>query len=645
MEKIQLRDFLEFTFLSSLRLDGEVAYFVGKKAEEKKDEYRSCLYRYQQGKAEEFIPDDFGGFYCLEEGKILFSKAKKEEEKGTSFARLDLKKNAIVDAFKFPFPVGEIKPVKKGVYLLSTIVDLDDPKAHLKEEKKKEEDYQVLTEMPFYFNGKGYIDRKREVLYLYEEKTGKLTPLWESALRLQCYELTEKGVYYAADKGKDKETFKHDLYFYDFAKKKATKLLSTGLSVFALKWWNNVLVLWGADDKAYGVNENPGFYTYNPKTAKIYPLAVSDDGCGSTVLSDVHLGGGRILKEDGNALYYLTTIRNHSEIRRLDPFGRMETVVDVEGGIVDFDVVRGDLYVLGDYSMKPTELCHFEKGKMVKLTSFNEKPLKGKYVAKPRKITVQSCDTEIDGWILPPLDYDAKKKYPAILDIHGGPKCAYGEVYYHEMQVWASLGYFVIFANPVGGDGRGDKFADIRGRYGSIDYQNLMDFVDVVLSKYPSIDPKRLGVTGGSYGGFMTNWIVTHTKRFACAATQRSISNWLSMAGTSDIGYLFAEDQCGGKLFTDDGAEMMWERSPLKYAGKLATPLLVIHSECDYRCPLEQGLQIYSAAKERGVDARMVIFKGENHDLSRSGKPSHRVRRLEEITRWFEKYLKPKAKK
>jgi len=167
----------------------------------------------------------------------------------------------------------------------------------------------------------------------------------------------------------------------------------------------------------------------------------------------------------------------------------------------------------------------------------------------------------------------------------------------------------------------------------------------VVLSKYPSIDPKRLGVTGGSYGGFMTNWIVTHTKRFACAATQRSISNWLSMAGTSDIGYLFAEDQCGGKLFTDDGAEMMWERSPLKYAGKLATPLLVIHSECDYRCPLEQGLQIYSAAKERGVDARMVIFKGENHDLSRSGKPSHRVRRLEEITRWFEKYLKPKAKK
>ena len=131
------------------------------------------------------------------------------------------------------------------------------------------------------------------------------------------------------------------------------------------------------------------------------------------------------------------------------------------------------------------------------------------------------------------------KKYPAILDIHGGPKTAYGEIFYHEMQVWANEGYFVFFCNPIGSDGRDNVFADLRGKYGTCDYRNIMDFTDEVLRRYPAIDEKRLGVTGGSYGGFMTNWIIGHTNRFAAAVSQRSISSWLTMEYTSDIGYNF----------------------------------------------------------------------------------------------------------
>ncbi|MBR4888238.1 MAG: S9 family peptidase, partial [Clostridia bacterium] len=155
---------------------------------------------------------------------------------------------------------------------------------------------------------------------------------------------------------------------------------------------------------------------------------------------------------------------------------------------------------------------------------------------------------------------------------------------------------------------------------------------------YPAIDPKRVCETGGSYGGFMTNWIIGHTHRFCCAASQRSIANWLSFYGVADIGYFFATDQCDGNPFDD--AEKLWKQSPLRYAGNVKTPTLFIHSDEDYRCPLPEGLQMYTALADRGVPTRLCMFHGENHELSRSGKPKHRVRRLTEITDWFEKYAK-----
>ena len=214
----------------------------------------------------------------------------------------------------------------------------------------------------------------------------------------------------------------------------------------------------------------------------------------------------------------------------------------------------------------------------------------------------------------------------------------YGPVFYHEMQLWANRGYFVLYCNPMGSDGRGNAFADIRGHYGETDYENIMDFTDVVLSKYPQIDKERVAVTGGSYGGFMTNWIIGHTNRFACAASQRSISNWLSFYGVSDIGPMFATDQCDGDPF--DTPEKLWEHSPLKYAANAVTPTLFIHSEQDYRCNEPEGIQMMYALMRYDIDTRMCLSKGENHELSRSGKPKNRVRRLDEITKWMDKYLK-----
>jgi dipeptidyl aminopeptidase/acylaminoacyl peptidase len=206
------------------------------------------------------------------------------------------------------------------------------------------------------------------------------------------------------------------------------------------------------------------------------------------------------------------------------------------------------------------------------------------------------------------------------------------------MQYWCGKGFAVLFCNPTGSDGRGETFADLRGHYGETDYRDIMSFVDTALAQNPWIDAEHVGVTGGSYGGFMTNWIVGHTQRFKAAATQRSITNWLGFNLTSDIGYTFGEDQTGGTPWNN--FEGLWRQSPGKYLDQATTPLLVIHSEEDYRCYMADGIQIFYALKQKGVDARMVLFKGENHELSRSGKPKNRVRRLQEITEWMEKYLK-----
>ena len=167
-----------------------------------------------------------------------------------------------------------------------------------------------------------------------------------------------------------------------------------------------------------------------------------------------------------------------------------------------------------------------------------------------------------------------------------------------------------------------------------------MAFYDAALQAWPQIDPKRVAVTGGSYGGFLTNWVIGHTDRFACAASQRSISNMLSFWGNADVGFTSVTDKNGGDIYHSMG--LLWEQSPLKYAPKVTTPSLFLHSDEDYRCPLEQGVQMYTAVSLTGTDTRLVVFKGENHSLSRSGKPQNRIRRLEEMLNWFDKYTAEK---
>ena len=245
---------------------------------------------------------------------------------------------------------------------------------------------------------------------------------------------------------------------------------------------------------------------------------------------------------------------------------------------------------------------------------------------------------DIDGFVMKPVGYEPGKRYPGILHIHGGPKMVFGPGFHHEMQLWAASGFFVCYCNPRGSCGKGNAFADLQGKYGEVDFRDLMEFTDEVLRRYPEIDADRMGVAGGSYGGFMTNWVIGHTDRFRCAVSQRSIANYVGDYLLSDIGYYYVPDQQLGTIW--EHPERLWKASPLTYADRVKTPTLFIHADKDYRCTLVNGLEMFAALKLHGVESKLCMFYGENHGLSREGKPSNRISRLSEILHWMEEHLK-----
>ncbi len=408
-------------------------------------------------------------------------------------------------------------------------------------------------------------------------------------------------------------------------------------SIGHLGWLNdNQLAVTATDYQTWGSSENAKLYTIDIASGAMTLLNGDDLSWGSSVGSDAKLYGGRGWKIVNGEIWTLLTWDNHSELTVFDRQGQRRALTTAEGSVDFFDVQNGRIVMSAMRKMRLQELYELKEGAEIQLTHVNDAVLAEAYVAQPEKISFTNDGVRIDGWVLKPIDFDPAKTYPAVLDIHGGPKAAYGEVFMHEMQYWASQGYFVFFCNPRGSDGRGNAFMDLRGKYGTVDYSDIMTFTDLVLKTYPMIDERRVAVTGGSYGGFMTNWIIGHTHRFACAASQRSISNWFSKSLTTDIGYYHNMSQMDSTPW--ENPEKMWGFSPLKYADKAVTPTLFIHSDQDYRCWMAEGLQMFQALKLHNVDARICLFHGENHELSRSGKPIHRIRRLKEITQWFDQY-------
>jgi dipeptidyl aminopeptidase/acylaminoacyl peptidase len=275
--------------------------------------------------------------------------------------------------------------------------------------------------------------------------------------------------------------------------------------------------------------------------------------------------------------------------------------------------------------------------RMRQRTSLNASWLARVQTQPARRFPVETAPgVEVDCWVMEPSGRRPGRRYPVLLNVHGGPFGQYGETFFDEFQVYAGAGYGVVFCNPRGSSGQSTEFARaIVGRLGETDYDDVMAAFEAALARISWADGRRLGVMGGSYGGFMTSWIVGHTDRFAAAVSERAVNDWYLMEGTSDIGSYFNERYLGegANPWTDVLAVL--RQSPATYSRAIRTPLLILHSEDDLRCPISQAEALYVALKKQRKDVEFVRFPDEHHEMSRSGRPSHRLGRFEVILDFF----------
>jgi len=358
-------------------------------------------------------------------------------------------------------------------------------------------------------------------------------------------------------------------------------------------------------------------------------------------------GGSITWSPDSKEIYLKFPNHGTNHIHKVTLEGEVSPLTEGEMSVGGFTLDKlGKVFAFNATDhLTPYELWSLNSDGMKKLTELNKPLLKKLRVNKPEEFWVPASDgSKVHGWIIKPKDFKKGKKYPTLVEIHGGPRGAYGislGAADHEFQVLADHGYVIVYTNPRFSTGYGEKFsAEASGHWGERDYLDIMEATDYVIKNYDYVDEKRLGVLGGSYGGFMTNWIVGHTDRYKAAVTMRCISNWYSFFGTSDIGWMSLPtmELNWGKLPWEDVDRLM-EKSPITYVENMTTPLLIIHSEHDYRCPMEQGEQLFAALKKLGRTVEFVRFPNEPHGLSRSGKPKHREERLQHIIRWFDRYL------
>jgi dipeptidyl aminopeptidase/acylaminoacyl peptidase len=376
---------------------------------------------------------------------------------------------------------------------------------------------------------------------------------------------------------------------------------------------------------------------------KLYVADSSGGAASQLAVKDLDTIPGELRWQAPSTVLFTAGVKGETHIFRADPVAHTFSAVTAgPRGIHAFEVNQSTgkiVYLANDFQhLDDLYISNIDGSGERQLTHANSDLWAQLELQPVERVAYKSSDGwPVEGFLVKPVGWEAGKKYPMVLVIHGGPEGMFGVDWYHEFQVYAAKGWAVFFCNPRGSTGYGEKFE--RGEinnWGGMDYQDIMAGVDAALKQYPWVDANDLGVTGGSYGGYMTNWIVSHTNRFKAAVTLRSVSNFVSDEGTRDGAYGH-EEYFKGIVFDD--FEQYWDASPLKYVRNVHTPTLVLHSDNDFRVPIEQGEQWFRALQHYGVPSELVLFPRENHNLTRTGEPKHLVESLNWQIYWFERYL------
>ncbi len=668
MTRLEKENLFDIAFLANLQSNPSqtIAAFVKTTGSVSTNDYRSNIYTIDAMShtiKQLTAMDQEKSFLWISDEELIFPAARHKEavdqkSKGvpyTAFYRIGIHGGEAQFDFSVPYSVAAMKVLGEDDYLFLVNDDLQAPeytgdsdayaKAYL-DYKENTSRFDVYDELPFRANGKGIVNKIRARLYRVRPQKSQYTLISPAMMTVTDFSIDQSSqmVYFSGEVYTSVMQQVSELYQYSMQDERTCQIdLPEAFMIELTRKFPSFLLIYGTPASRVNSYANACFYRFDPADGSWSVLNDLDVSVGSSIGSDTRYGANTAVRVSQDKLYYKSARGRDSFVFELDSTGSEVCVSAAIAGSVDgFDWLGHQLLVIASRNHGLPELYLSDsKRPEVQLSDFNQAFLSAYSLSTPESFDFETADgCRLEGFVLKPVDYQSGGSYPGILTIHGGPKAIYGDIFVFEMQLLAAQGYFVFFTNPRGSDGRGSEFANIEGeRYGTMDYQDLMTFTDEVIQRYPALDETRLGVTGGSYGGLMTNWIVGHTDRFKAAVTQRSIANYVTKCLTTDIGYYHNLHQMGGATPWSDES-VLWDHSPLKYADRVKTPLLFLHSDEDYRCYMGDALQFFTALKMFGVETRFVLFHHENHELSRSGQPKNRMSRYQELIDWMNRFLK-----
>ncbi len=524
--------------------------------------------------------------------------------------------------------------------------------------KKPPTPYEVKR-LSYKADGVGLWDGTYTQLAVVEVATSAVQVLTEGPFHVEEFCCSPDGgkIAYTSRRHEDDRAFFKDLYVLDTLTASSVKISDGSLSLGAPEFSpdGREVACFGSDMEFAGATQT-AVYIADIAARTLTRLAPRDfvyalEATGMSDMRGHEHTPGPLFTAAGDAVLAPYSAKGSVSLAFFYRDGRVAPVVQGDREVFAYDCSRrtGGIVFAATDPGDPNNLFYLEPDHATerRLTAFNEW-LQERIIAPVDSFVVAGVEgQELQGWCVTPRlpvaqGESATAKTPVVLQVHGGPHAMYSHSFVFEFQLLAAAGFAVVYGNPRGSSGYGQAFVDAcRGDYGGGDYRDLMAILDSALAARPTLDGDRMGVTGGSYGGFMTNWIVGHTDRFKAAVTQRSISNWISFNGVSDIGFFFTEWEMKWSShqthWTD--IEKLWNHSPLKYASAVQTPLLILHGEDDLRCPIEQAEQLYVALRVLDKEVEFVRFPKANHDLSRTGHPQLRVERYRCMTEWFGRFV------
>lgn len=514
--------------------------------------------------------------------------------------------------------------------------EVPDPRQPKQDQEKPAADVQIFTRAVYKTEEDGYLDQQRKMLWLLDMDQDCLTLLLGDAnWHVHDARLSPSGstIAFHADRsgGEFDGQFGRQLFLLDIASRRVTQLPAPPGRTDA--------ALFSPDGQSIVYRHQADRYA----PIELHQLPI--DGGSPQVLhdgQDLSVSAAYWPPESARPLVR-ADYRGSRPLLRLRPGTRRPTTLAGDGGSVQGVSFSADgqrmAYVFeNETQLAEVWVAEVDRPRPRRLTGLNDPLLDELALVELERFRFPTDrGFEVDGFLVRPINFDPDRSWPMILNIKGGPAVMWGHQWFHEFQMMAGQGYAVVFANYRGSTGYGHAFEmSVRLDYGGADYRDNMRLVDEALGRFEWIDPERLFVTGGSHGGFLTNWITTRTDRFQAAVTQRCVSNWVSEAGTQAYPPAEMNAEFGGTLWQQYAN--YWDRSPLKYAHRVVTPTLIIHSTDDHITPIGQGQEWFYALLNQGVTTELAMFRGEGHDLSRRGTPINLVQRLKLILEWFHRF-------